>query len=86
MPVESQEVTMLHYLLYKALADERTRDLVAVARRHQLVAEAIHDSRDTKSPAARLRDVAARMVFLLNGRRGARPHATVTPTLGGGSS
>ena len=59
---------MLHYLLYKTLADERTRDLVAVARRRQMVAEAIHDSRDARSPAARLRDVAARMVALLKVR------------------
>ena len=73
---------MLHYLLYKALADERTRDRVAVARRHQLVADAIHDSRDAKSAGARLRDVAARMVALLSGRRGARPDATVTSPLG----
>ena len=32
---------MLHYLLYKALADERARDLVAVARRRQLVADPV---------------------------------------------
>ena len=76
---------MLHYLLYKALADDRTRDLVAVARRRQLVAEATHDSR-AKSPAARLRDVAAQAVALLNGRRGPRPRATVTSTAGRGST
>jgi hypothetical protein len=82
MAGDSEEVTMLHYLLYKALAEERTRNLVAVARRHQLVAEAIHESREAKSPVARLRDVTARMVALLNGRRGARPDANVTSSRG----
>jgi hypothetical protein len=82
MAGESEEVTMLHYLLYRALAQERTRDLVAGARRHQLVAGAIHDSRAAKSPSTRLRDVSARMVALLNGRRGARPDTTVTSSLG----
>ena len=76
---------MLHYLLYKALADERTRDLVAVARRRQLVAEIIHDSRDARSRSGRLRGFTVRMVALLNGRRGARPRWTTTSTLGGGS-
>jgi len=63
---------MLHYLLYKALADERTRDLVAMARRRQMVAEAIHDSGDARTQAARLRDVAAGVVALLRVRRGAK--------------
>jgi len=74
---------MLHYLMYKTLADERTRDLVAVARRRQLVAEAIHDSRDAKPAVVRLREISARMVALLNGRRG--PRTTVTSTSRGGS-
>ena len=74
---------MLHYLLYKALADDRSRDLIAVARRRQLVAEAIHDSRETRSRAARLRAFTVRMVALL---KGARPHATATASRGGGST
>ena len=76
---------MLHYLLYKALADERARDLVAVARRRQLVAEAIRDSKDGRSRAARLRRLTVRMLALLNGRRGARPGGTAASAPGGGS-
>jgi hypothetical protein len=80
----SEEIMMLHYLLDKALADEHTRDLLAVARRHQLVAEATHRYRVAKSPAACLRDVAARMVALLNGPR--RTRSTMTSTRGGSST
>ena len=76
---------MLHYLLYKALADERARDLVAVARRRQLVAEAIRDSKDGRSRAAHVRAFTVRMVALLNGRRGACPDGTASSTVGGGS-
>jgi hypothetical protein len=85
MAGEPEEITMLHYLLYKALAEERARDLVAVARRRQLVAEAIRDSKDGRSRAAHVRAFTVRMVALLNGRRGARPGGTATSTLGGGS-
>jgi len=76
---------MLHYMLYKALADERTRDAVAAARRHALIAAAIRDSRDATERASRLKDVAARMMALLNGPRGARARSTVTSARGGSS-
>ena len=76
---------MLHYLMYRTLADGRMRDLVAVARRRQLVAEAIHDSRDAKRSVMRLREITAQMVALLNGRRGARATVTLTSTSRGGS-
>lgn len=72
---------MLHYMLYKALADERTRDRVAAARRYQLTAPAVDDSRDATERASRLRHVTARMVALLNGVRGAR--SAVTSSHGG---
>ena len=67
---------MLQYLLFKALADERTRDVVEAARRHQLVAEAIRQPSEASSPSSHLRDVTARMVALLSGRRAPNPHAS----------
>lgn len=75
---------MLHYLLYKALLDERTRDLVAVSRRHQLVAEAIHNSGQGNEWAPRLKAVTARMVPRFNDRRGAHTGSTVTTVSGAG--
>jgi hypothetical protein len=77
---------MLHYLLYKALSDERTRNAVAAARRHELIAAATHDSRDSTGWASRLKDVTNRMAALLSGTRGARAGSTVTSTRGGGST
>ena len=76
---------MLHYLMHKALAEERTRDLVAVAKRHQLVATAIADSRSANKSASRLAVVAERMVALFNGRRGVRA-SNVASLHGSGSS
>lgn len=77
---------MLHYLMHKALAEERTRDLVAVAKRHQLVAAAIADSRSANESASRLAVVAERMVALFNGRRGVRARSNVASVHGSGSS
>jgi hypothetical protein len=74
---------MLHYMLYKALADERTRDSVAAARRYQLTAPAVDDSRDATERASRLKQVTARMVALLNGVRGARARSAMTSSHGG---
>ncbi len=74
---------MLHYLLYKALLDERTRDLVAVSRRHQMVAEASHSSGQGNEWAPRLKAVTTR-VLRFNGRRGARAGSTATPVSGAG--
>jgi hypothetical protein len=73
---------MLHYMLYKALSDERTRDAVAAARRHQLTDAAVRDSRRTTDRASRLGEEAARMVALLNGLRGARARSTETSARG----
>ena len=75
---------MLHYLLYKALLDERTRDLVAESRCHQLVAEAIHDSGQGNEWAPRLKTVTASLVLRFNGRRGARAGSTATSVSGVG--
>lgn len=75
---------MLHYMLYKALSDERTRGAAAAARHHQMIAAAIHDSRDATERPSRLNDVTARMVTLLNGLRGARARSTVTSASGAG--
>jgi hypothetical protein len=83
MAGESEELTMLHYMLYKALSDERTRNAVAAARRHQLTAATIHDSRHATERASRLQGVTVRMVALLNGLRGARARSTVTSARGG---
>jgi hypothetical protein len=83
MTGEPEEITMLHYMLYKALSDERTRDAVAAARRHQLIDAAIHDSRHATERASRLHDVTARMVALLNGLRRAGARSTVTSARGG---
>jgi hypothetical protein len=76
---------MLHYLLYKALSDERSRNAVAAARRHEVIAAAAHDSRDTTGWASRLKDVTRRTVALLSGPRGARAGSTVTSPRVGGS-
>ena len=73
---------MLHYMLYKALADERTRDRVAAAMRYQLTAPAVDDSRDATERASRLKHVTARMLALLNGVR-ARARSAVTSSHGG---
>ena len=75
---------MLHYMLYKALSDERTREVVAAAGRHQMTAAAIHDSRDAAERPSPLKDVTARMVALFNGLRGARARSTVTSASGAG--
>jgi hypothetical protein len=77
---------MLHYMLYKALSDERTRDAVAAARRHQLIDAAIHDSRHATERASRLQGVTARMVALLNGLRHAGARSTVTSARGGSTT
>ena len=73
---------MLHYMLYKALSDERTRDAVAAARRQELTVAAVRDSRRTTERASRLQGVTARMMALLNGLRGARASSTVTSERG----
>jgi hypothetical protein len=83
MAGESEEITMLHYMLYKALSDERTRNAVAAARRHQLIEAAIHDSRHATERASRLKDVTARMLAPLNGLRRARGRSTGTSGRGG---
>lgn len=74
---------MLPYLFYRALADEHTRDLVAAARRHELIAATTHGSRHTTERASRLKDMASRMVFLLNGIRRSGAPSTVTSSRAG---
>lgn len=72
---------MLHYQLSMALTDLRIRDLVADARRDELIAEAKRRQRDRGESSSRLNAVSeqiARTVSLLNGRHGARAGSTVT--------
>ena len=75
---------MLPYQIYKALTDERTREVVAAAERHRLLAEARYNSTDTIEPSSRFKDVTARTVALLQVRRGAGAGSTVTSTSGAG--
>lgn len=74
---------MLPYQIYKALTDQRTREVVAAAERHRLLAEARYSSTDTIEPSSRFKDVTARTVALLQVRRGAAG-STVTSTSGAG--
>jgi len=75
---------MLPYQMYQALSEERSRELVAAAKRHELVAAARHDSRDATESSSRLKGLTARIAGVLNGSRGAR--STVTSARGGGST
>ncbi|HEX7536218.1 MAG TPA: hypothetical protein VF391_04360 [Dermatophilaceae bacterium] len=63
---------MFPYQIYQALTDQRLRDLMAEARRQELVAEAMHARRDLTAPSSRLRDAAAHLLALLHVRDGAR--------------
>jgi hypothetical protein len=63
---------MFPYQIYQALTDQRQRDLMAEARRQQLVAEAMHARRDLTAPSSRLRDAAGHLLALLHVRDGAR--------------
>lgn len=72
---------MLHYQLSMALTDLRIADLVADARRHELIAEAKRRQRDRGESSSRLDAVSdriARRVSLLNTRNTARAGSTVT--------
>jgi hypothetical protein len=81
---------MFPYQIYQALADVRTREGVAAARRRALVAEAIAGAASRQSGPAteswrrsmRLKGLTARMVALVTGRRVARSTTTTTSTAG----
>jgi hypothetical protein len=69
-----EEITMLPYQIYQALTDERVRELMAEARRHDLATAARHTSADRSGSSPRLRRAAGRILDLLRIRHAhARP-------------
>lgn len=82
----AEETMMLPYQIYQALSEERTRELVAAAKRHKPVAANRYDSSDAPESSSHLKGLTARLAGLLNGSRGARARSTVTSTRGGGST
>jgi hypothetical protein len=54
------------YQIYQALTDQRLRDLMAEARRHELVTEARSAHRDQAEASSRLKDTAAHIRVLLH--------------------
>jgi hypothetical protein len=78
MAGNSEEITMLHYEMSRALADEHIRDLVAAAKRHELMAASRSGSGHVAGSTSTLRTVTARMMALLNGGLGARGNPTMT--------
>lgn len=77
---------MLPYQIYQALTDERTRDLVAAARRHEMLVADRYDSTDATESSSRLMDLIAQMVALFHIRRGVHPRSTVTSARASGST
>jgi hypothetical protein len=75
---------MFPYQIYQALSDQRTRDLIAEARHHELVAMASHARGDRTEPSFRLRRAAAQVWAGLHLRDSARVGPTVTPVSGAG--
>ena len=70
MAGELEEITMMPYQIYKALTDERTREVVAAAERPRLPAEGQYSSTDTDESAPTVKAVTARTVAPPPGRRG----------------
>lgn len=74
---------MVPYQMYQALTGQRTRELVAAAKRRQMLV-ADRDSMDTTGSTSPLKDLAAALASRLSvGRRG-RARRTATPTSGAG--
>jgi hypothetical protein len=63
---------MFPYQIYQALADQRTREGIAAARRHELVTAALQGATPATRSPWRLKVLPARMAALVTGRRGAR--------------
>ena len=75
---------MVPYQIYQALTDQRTHELVATARRHELLVPARHDSTDATEPSSPLRHATAQLAALLHVRGGARVRPAVTLSPGAG--
>jgi hypothetical protein len=75
---------MFPYQIYQAMTDQRIRDLVAEARRHELVAEARNAHRDHAEASSRLKDTAARIRVLLHVTDHSRERSTMATTSGAG--
>jgi hypothetical protein len=75
---------MFPYQIYQALSEQRIRDLMAEARRHELTVAARNVPRNPIRPSSRLKGVAARLVALLHLRGGAPARSTMTTPSGAG--
>jgi hypothetical protein len=73
---------MFPYQIYQALTDQRRRDLMAEARRHEVIAQARNASRDLAEPSSRLRDAAGHLLALLHVREGVTDGSTRTAGAG----
>jgi hypothetical protein len=59
---------MLPYQIYQALSDQRARELIAEARRHDLMTAARHAPADRGASSSRLKSAARRFLALLRVR------------------
>jgi len=77
---------MLPYQIYQALTDEHVRELLAEARRHDLVTAARHTSADLTDSSSRLKNATGRIAALLRIRdahvRSATPSASQAGPMG----
>jgi hypothetical protein len=71
---------MLPYQIYQALTDERVRELLAEARRHELVTAARHTPADLSKSSSRLKNAAGRILALLRIRDAHARSATTSAT------
>jgi hypothetical protein len=74
---------MLPYQIYQALSDERVRELLAEARRHDLMTEARHAPTDLRASSSRLRNATGHLLALLR-VRDARARTATTSATGAG--
>lgn len=75
---------MFPYQIYKALSDERIRDLMAEARQYEMASAARRARRELTPPSSRLKAVEARMQVLFHVRPAARAGSTTTSASGAG--
>jgi hypothetical protein len=75
---------MVPYQIYQALTDQRTHELVAAAKRHELLVAARHDSTDATEPTWPLKHATAQLAALLHVPGGAGARCAVTLAPGGG--
>lgn len=71
---------MFPYQIYQALTDQRTRELMAEARHHELAAEASSARRDRAVVSPHLRKAAARIRVLLHVPDGSPERSTSATT------